>query len=90
MGITPQGLVKQVRDIMDDAYTTGAGQPERKRTRKVADDREKYVARSPAEVAKEIDQLEAKMMEHAKNLEFEQAAALRDRIHRLREEGFMR
>ncbi len=89
-GITPQALKKQVLDIMDDAYTTGAGQPERKRTRKVAEDKEKYVARSPAEVAKDIEKLEAEMMEHAKNLEFERAAAVRDKIHKLREEGFMR
>ncbi|MBM7333617.1 excinuclease ABC subunit UvrB [Alcanivorax marinus] len=89
-GITPQALKKQVRDIMDDAYTTGAGQPDRKRNRKVAEDKGKYVARSPAEVAKDIEKLEAEMMEHAKNLEFEQAAAVRDKIHKLREEGFMR
>lgn len=89
-GITPQGLKKMVRDIMDDAYTTGAGQPDRKRNRKVAEDKGKYVARSPAEVAKDIEKLEAEMMEHAKNLEFEQAAAVRDKIHQLREEGFMR
>jgi len=89
-GITPQGLKKMVLDIMDDAYTTGAGQPDRKRNRKVAEDKGKYVARSPAEVAKDIEKLEAEMMEHAKNLEFEQAAAVRDKIHKLREEGFMR
>ncbi len=89
-GITPQSLKKMVRDIMDDAYTTGAGQPDRKRNRKVAEDKGKYVARSPAEVAKDIEKLEAEMMEHAKNLEFEQAAAVRDQIHKLREEGFMR
>ena len=89
-GITPQGLKKMVRDIMDDAYTTGAGQPERKRTRKVAEDKAPYVARSPAQVAKDIEKLEAEMMKHAKNLEFEQAAAVRDQIHKLREEGFMR
>ena len=67
-----------------------AGQPDRKRNRKVAEDKGKYVARSPAEVAKDIEKLEAEMMEHAKNLEFEQAAAVRDKIHQLREEGFMR
>ncbi len=89
-GITPQGLKKMVRDIMDDAYTTGAGQPERKRTRKVAEDKAPYVARSPAQVAKDIEKLEAEMMKHAKNLEFEQAAAVRDQIHKLCEEGFMR
>ncbi|MCH2556068.1 MAG: excinuclease ABC subunit UvrB [Alcanivorax sp.] len=89
-GITPRSLKKMVRDIMDDAYTTGAGQPDRKRNRKVAEDKGKYVARSPAEVAKDIEKLEAEMMEHAKNLEFEQAAAVRDKIHKLREEGFMR
>ena len=56
----------------------------------MAESASKYEAMSPAEVAREIKALENKMMEHAKNLEFEDAAATRDRIHQLRELGFMR
>ncbi|MZR62124.1 excinuclease ABC subunit UvrB [Alcanivorax sp. DP30] len=90
-GITPQALNKKVRDIMDD---TGGSQFDRKagkgRHKKVAAETSPYEAMSPAQLAKEIKKLEAKMMEHAKNLEFEDAAATRDRIHQLRELGFMR
>ena len=90
-GITPQGLKKMVRDIMDDS---GGSRYDRKykgdKDKKVAESPSKYEAMSPAEVAREIKALETKMMEHAKNLEFEDAAATRDRIHQLRELGFMR
>jgi len=90
-GITPQKLNKKVRDIMDDS---GGSRFDRKykgdKGKKVAESASKYEAMSPAEVAREIKALENKMMEHAKNLEFEDAAATRDRIHQLRELGFMR
>ena len=90
-GITPQKLNKKIRDIMDDS---GGSRFDRKykgdKGKKVAESASKYEAMSPAEVAREIKALENKMMEHAKNLEFEDAAATRDRIHQLRELGFMR
>ena len=89
-GITPQGLKEDGprhhgRCLYHRRRPAGA-----QRTRKVAEDKAPYVARAPAQVAKDIEKLEAEMMKHAKNLEFEQAAAVRDQIHKLREEGFMR
>ena len=90
-GITPQALNKKVRDIMDDS---GGSQFDRKAgkgpQKKVAEPTSPYESMSPAQLAKEIEKLEAKMMAHAKNLEFEDAAATRDQIHQLRELGFMR
>ena len=65
-----------------------ARSPERKRGRKVAESAAEFAAipAGPAEIAREISRLEGQMMEHARNLEFEQAARLRDRIGVLREQ----
>ncbi|WP_040296723.1 excinuclease ABC subunit UvrB [Alcanivorax hongdengensis] len=89
-GITPQALNKKVRDIMDDSGGSRFDRKYKGEKKKVADAAPAYEAMSPAQVAKEIQALEGQMMEHAKNLEFEQAAAVRDKIHQLRELGFMR
>ncbi|MCB1837972.1 MAG: UvrB/UvrC motif-containing protein, partial [Alcanivoracaceae bacterium] len=53
--------------------------------RKVAERETDYSHLGPGDLAHEIDKLEKQMLEHARNLEFEQAAALRDQISRLRE-----
>ena len=83
MGITPQSLNKPITDIMD----VGDGSSDGKvKLRKVAEDKAKYASLSPKELMKQIQQLEAKMFEHAQNLEFEQAAALRDEVEALRQE----
>ncbi|MCP3674459.1 MAG: hypothetical protein GY829_08330, partial [Gammaproteobacteria bacterium] len=55
------------------------------RRRKVAEAAAKYDVHSPTEMAKTVTMLEKKMYEHAKNLEFEDAAAVRDTIEQLRE-----
>ena len=90
LGITPQALNKSVQDIMDDAGNRYDRKAKRMTYDQVAETDMAYQARSPAEVSREIKALESTMMEHAKNLEFEQAAAVRDKIHQLRELGFMR
>ena len=87
-GLTPQGIVKSVADILEGAVVYGPGKSKK---RKVADGRSAYdrtVMGHPEtlkNIAAEIATLEEQMYAHAQNLEFEQAAALRDRIHDLKE-----
>ena len=78
-GITPQGIKKRVADVMD----TGDGG--RVRMKKVADKRGAYDNLHGTELVKAINQLEKKMHDHARNLEFEEAAKLRDQISQLRD-----
>ncbi|KUE81382.1 excinuclease ABC subunit B [Aeromonas schubertii] len=80
-GIVPKGLNKKIVDMMD----TG-GELRDRRTRRVAEPEPEHRPRSAAELAREIKRLEEQMFEHARNLEFEQAAALRDQVARLRAE----
>lgn len=77
-GITPQGISKRVADVMD----TGDGS--KVRLRKVADKRGAYDNLHGADLVKAMNQLEKKMHEHARNLEFEEAANARDQLSQLR------
>lgn len=89
-GITPQALNKAVRDILEDTYSTGASAATRKggqrsTARGVAEARvEDEWAADPKKAAVELKRLEEQMLQHARDLEFEQAAELRDRIQRLK------
>ena len=85
-GITPQGIRKAVADIMESDQAGAPGTAER--FAEVAEQATGYAARSPKDAAREIERLEKKMLEHAQNLEFEEAARLRDEVHRLREQAF--
>ncbi|MCB1747440.1 MAG: excinuclease ABC subunit UvrB [Gammaproteobacteria bacterium] len=82
-GITPQGIVKQVADIMEGAYAPGAGGSQRREAR-AAERRAEYRGLSGEAVAKKIRQLEERMYRHARDLEFEEAARLRDEIGALK------
>jgi excinuclease ABC subunit B len=84
MGITPRGVFKQVRDLIDGVYSEKAGKEaqERELQRAAIEDM------SERDVAKEIKRLEKRMMEHARNLEFENAARVRDQLATLREQAF--
>lgn len=84
-GITPTGLNKSVGDVMDMGGSRSAGKSGRG-SRKAAEPQGEYHARSASEISKEIKRMEAQMFQHARDLEFEQAAALRDQIQRLRNE----
>ncbi|MGL5130421.1 MAG: excinuclease ABC subunit UvrB [Aeromonas popoffii] len=84
-GITPKGLNKSVGDVMDMGGSRSAGKAGRG-GRKAAEPQGEYHARSASEIAKEIKRMEEQMFQHARDLEFEQAAALRDQIQRLRHE----
>ena len=90
-GITPVGVVKSVQDIMEGARRM----PTKGKTRvaKVAEERLSYsteIAKlSPAALARKLKQLESEMHQHAKNLEFEQAAALRDQLAEIKHLAFV-
>ncbi|BDU58530.1 UvrABC system protein B [Limnohabitans sp. MORI2] len=83
-GITPRGVVKQVRDLIDGVYSEKAGKEAQEREIQ----RAKVEDMSERDVAKEIKRLEKQMMEHARNLEFENAARVRDQLTTLREQAF--
>lgn len=84
-GITPKGLNKAVGDMMDMGGSRSAGKTG-KGSRKAAEPQGEYHLRSASEIAKEIKRMEEQMFQHARDLEFEQAAAMRDQIQRLRNE----
>jgi len=79
--ITPRSVTKAVADIMEGVYSTARVSP--RAYARVAEEVEHYGHLSPAELAKKVTQLEQQMYSHAQNLEFEEAARLRDEIHRL-------
>jgi excinuclease ABC subunit B len=90
-GITPKGVEKSVQDIMEGARrmpTRGKG-----KSRKVAEPKVAFGAEparlSPAALSRKLKQLEAQMQEHARNLEFEEAAALRDQLAELKQAAFL-
>jgi excinuclease ABC subunit B len=87
-GITPQSIVRAVMDVMEGARVDPDALKTRGRARKVAEEAAEYAALSPAQFAARIKTLEQKMYKHARDLEFEEAAAVRDQLRRLREAGF--
>jgi excinuclease ABC subunit B len=82
-GIIPRGLVKRITDVMDIGDTERAGHGGQS-WRKVAEPKTQYQKQSAADLAHAIDSLEKQMLQHARDLEFEEAAALRDQIAGLR------
>lgn len=86
-GIEPKTIIKSVEDIMEGAYSK-VGTGSKSRTRKldkVAEENAKYAAMTPDQAIKKISALEKTMYEQAKNLEFEAAAATRDKIANIRQ-----
>jgi len=83
-GITPRGVVKVIKDLIDGLYDP----QEAKLERKAAQERAHYEAMGEKDVSKEIKRLEKLMMEHARNLEFELAARVRDQLHILKQQVF--
>ncbi len=78
--ITPKGIVKRIKDLIDGVYDATQAQ--------AAQEEAKYEAMSEKQIAREIKALEKKMLAHAKNLEFEEAAAVRDRLAELKKKVF--
>jgi excinuclease ABC subunit B len=81
-GITPATIVKHVADVMEAAYPA----PKRRRGH-AADETAPYAGMSPEALMKRAAKLEKEMLRHARELEFEEAARLRDEIQRIRKEG---
>jgi len=88
-GIVPQSVAKPIIDILEGAHAeSGGAKSGHGRERKVAETAGDYVSGlAPAELAARLAALEQQMYQHARDLEFEEAARLRDQIHRLREAG---
>jgi len=78
--ITPKGIVKRIKDLIDGVYDASQAQ--------VAQEEARYEAMSEKQIAREIKAIEKKMLEHARNLEFEEAAAARDRLAELKKRVF--
>ncbi|MDW5500760.1 excinuclease ABC subunit UvrB [Pseudomonas lundensis] len=83
-GIVPQGLNKKISDILQLGKPGNRGKGRGKG--KAAENAGQYQNLTPKALDQKIRELEAKMYTHAQNLEFEQAAGLRDEIHQLREQ----
>ncbi|MFZ6690281.1 excinuclease ABC subunit UvrB [Undibacterium sp. SXout20W] len=79
--ITPTGIRKQIKDIIDGVYNP----QEAKEDLAVAQEQAKYEMMSEKQISREIKRLEKLMLDHAKNLEFEKAAQVRDQLGHLKE-----
>jgi excinuclease ABC subunit B len=82
--ITPVGIKKQIRDLIDGVYKIDEARQELM----AAQEQAKYESMSEKQVSKEIKRLEKLMMDHSKNLEFEKAAQVRDQLHLMKEQLF--
>ncbi|HLO95813.1 MAG TPA: excinuclease ABC subunit UvrB [Burkholderiaceae bacterium] len=82
-GIVPRGVRKRIRDLIDGVYSDKGGKDDQKLA--VVDELEEL---SEKDLSKRITQLEKQMLEHARNLEFEKAARVRDQLAQLREQVF--
>jgi excinuclease ABC subunit B len=78
--ITPKGVIKRIKDLIDGVYDAAQADVEQQEA--------SYESMSEKQLAREIKALEKKMLQHAKNLEFEEAAAARDRLSELKKRVF--
>jgi excinuclease ABC subunit B len=78
--ITPKGVIKRIKDLIDGVYDAAQMQ--------IAQEEARYEAMSEKQIAREIKALEKKMLVHARNLEFEEAARARDRLAELKKRVF--
>ncbi|MEG1323578.1 MAG: excinuclease ABC subunit UvrB, partial [Janthinobacterium sp.] len=82
--IIPIGVKKSIREMIDGVYSP----QEARETLQVAQEAAKFESMSEKQVSKEIKRLEKLMVDHAKNLEFEKAAQVRDQLHILKQQLF--
>ncbi|MDP3752998.1 MAG: excinuclease ABC subunit UvrB [Polaromonas sp.] len=83
-GITPRSIVKRIKDLIDGVYSEKSG----KEAEKLEIQKALVEDMSEKDIAREIKRLEKLMIEHAKNLEFEKAAKVRDQLHVLKAQAF--
>jgi excinuclease ABC subunit B len=83
-GITPKGVTKRIKDLIDGVYDASEAQAELKAAQQEA----RYESMSEKQVARELRRLEKEMIGYARNLEFEKAAELRDRLATLKKRLF--
>jgi excinuclease ABC subunit B len=83
-GITPKGVTKRIKDIIDGIYDSEVAH----RELKAAQQQASYEAMSEKQLSRELKRLEKQMLEYARNLEFEKAAAARDELFRIKERVF--
>jgi len=83
-GITPKGVQKRIKDIIDGVYDVEEG----RRGLAAAQAQAKYEAMPGKDLERELKLLEKQMLDAAKNLEFEKAASLRDKLYKLKEKLF--
>ncbi|WAC63308.1 excinuclease ABC subunit UvrB [Pseudoxanthomonas sp. SL93] len=84
-GITPKSVARPIVDILEGARSEGEGKSGRGKSRRVAEEPAEYAVMDPAQAVTKIKALEQQMYQHARDLEFEDAARLRDQIRRLKE-----
>ncbi len=82
-GITPRSINKRIKDLIDGVYSEKSGRDDQKLLQ-VAE----VEQMSEKDLSKRIALLEKQMLEHARNLEFEKAARVRDQLAQLREQAF--
>jgi excinuclease ABC subunit B len=83
-GITPKGISKNIHDVLESGY----GDKHSRKTvelQKVAEEKAVYQSMSPKQLSKVVAKLEKQMYEHSRNLEFEEAAGVRDEIERIKQ-----
>ena len=84
MGITPRSIKKHIKELIDGVYSEKSGKDDAKAAHLSAE----VEALSEKDLGKRIKQLEKQMLDHARNLEFEKAARVRDQLAMLREQAF--
>jgi excinuclease ABC subunit B len=82
--ITPRSVVKRIKDLIDGVYSEKSG----KEAQKLELQKAQVEDMSEKDIAREIKRLEKEMIEHAKNLEFEKAARVRDQLSQLKARAF--
>ena len=86
-GIVPKQIVKRVKDLIDGVYSEKSGK-EAERLQEQALQQARVEDMTEKDIAREIKRLEKQMLEHARNLEFEQAARVRDQLSLLKQQLF--
>jgi excinuclease ABC subunit B len=84
-GITPKGVEKKIKDMIEGVYSQASA---KQRLEGSAEEIAKVESMSEKQISKEIKRLEKLMVDHAKNLEFEKAAQVRDQLHVLKQQAF--